>query len=56
MYAVSLSSFEFSKFVKILFLVAAFLALVSWNDAAQDQYDRMHDDDSGAACSMHIDY
>lgn len=30
------------------------LVSVSWEDAAQDQYDRMHD--SGPACSMRIDW
>lgn len=41
---------------RIMLVLAAFLAALSWQNAAQDQYDRMHDDDDGAACSMHIDW
>lgn len=49
-------SFDFNKMLRFL-AVLAFLAIlaVSWEDAAKDQYDRMHDDD-GASCAMHIDY
>lgn len=41
--------------IRALLVLLAFLALVSWEDAAQDQHDRMHKD-NGPACSMHIDW
>lgn len=43
--------------LRALLMVLAFVALVSWEDAAQDQHDRMHGDDAGGAgCAMWIDY
>lgn len=42
--------------LRALLMVLLFVALASWEDAAQDQYDRMHDDAGGAGCAMWIDY
>lgn len=43
--------------LRALLALLLFVALVSWEDAAQEQHRRMHgDDDGGAACSMHIDW
>lgn len=44
--------------LRALLMVLLFVALASWNDAAQDQHRRMHGDDDagGAGCAMWIDY
>lgn len=43
--------------LRALLMVLLFVALVSWEDAAQDQHRRMHGDDAGGAgCAMWIDY
>lgn len=58
MYAVSWNGFDMSKQVKSFLILLLFLAVLSWEDAAQDQHRRMHGDDDagGAGCSMHIDW
>lgn len=56
MYATTMSRPTINPRLWIIMAVMIALVSVSWEDAAQDQYDRMHGDDSGPACSMRIDW